>query len=466
MKKPNEIIDKLRYLNRLLIDTSKTTKEIAAREETLVRALDQVQDSLQRSQGLLQTVEESITRWEQADRLTGECVRRMKYVNLEYFPAMYDRQHKILLAGFYGARNLGDELMFRKVYEDLDVRKDQIYVLMCDNDGLDVFDYPGINILHYPKTKYDYNFLAREFDVLIFGGGAIIDDGAYRLEESYTYDMGRIFIELSLAFIEKGKKVFPLALSASSDLTDPGYIRKLKRVAEGSADFSVRDRYSAALIRRLTGVEVKVVNDIVFSYDLSSEGVPEKPGDDRKVIVGIVWICYENVKRACIELIGRLQEHYGDRLEIRLIPFYDYRSCDKIFYEAMAAEISGVPIRICEMPGNFRETCDQIRGCDLLISMRYHGALIGMMAGRKTYSLLYSEHSHYYNKMTDLYEKCGKPGRLTGTAEELYQKIVSEEEDQRPEERPLLDNQEYWKILSGISADFREGRINHCEVKA
>ena len=56
--------------------------------------------------------------------------------------------------------------MLQKLYEDLSPVRNNIYVLMCDNADLDVFLYPGMNIIHYPKNKFDFNFLSNILTVL------------------------------------------------------------------------------------------------------------------------------------------------------------------------------------------------------------------------------------------------------------------------------------------------------------
>lgn len=49
-----------------------------------------------------------------------------------------------------------------------------------------------------------------------------------------------------------------------------------------------------------------------------------------------------------------------------------------------------------------------IKGCDLFVNMRYHASLISMMYGKKTISIVYDKHPHYYNKMTYLHESLKK----------------------------------------------------------
>lgn len=59
----------------------------------------------------------------------------------------------------------------------------------------------------------------------------------------------------------------------------------------------------------------------------------------------------------------------------------------------------------------------------MIISMRYHGALLGLKGGRRTLALLYSQHRHYYNKMRDLYEKFEKEQDLFTSIEELKKSV-------------------------------------------
>ena len=190
------MIEKLKYLNRKILEIDKKQSLLVEKEELLEKNLEQ-------------RVEKVIVSVDQMKQFTEQCADRLfeqfseravlgkvnDYVNLEYFKVPSDKSPKVLLVGFYGAVNLGDELMLQKLYRDLNVIKNDIYVMMCDNENLDAFRYPGMNIIHYPKTKFDFNHLADIFDSVIFGGGAILDDSGYLQEESFKYDLGKIFID-------------------------------------------------------------------------------------------------------------------------------------------------------------------------------------------------------------------------------------------------------------------------------
>ena len=162
-----EVLDMLQDGQKLLDITEKSIIEQKA-------SIDKI------AQTIVLNREHNDKRFYEIEKCLTKLDDKDAYVNFEYLYLLNNTDHKILLAGFYGARNLGDELMMQKVYRDLNIDKSRVYVLMCDNPELNVFRYPGMNMLHYPKTRFDYSFLADQFECVVFGGGAIIDDVMYR----------------------------------------------------------------------------------------------------------------------------------------------------------------------------------------------------------------------------------------------------------------------------------------------
>ena len=92
--------------------------------------------------------------------------------------------------GFYGAPNLGDELMLETLLQYFPSFKDvDLTIMLSDNPVYDIGSYPAVNFIHYPKTRYDFNYLAQYFDTLVFGGGAIIDDRFFDNNYSYKVEL-------------------------------------------------------------------------------------------------------------------------------------------------------------------------------------------------------------------------------------------------------------------------------------
>ncbi len=425
LKRLKALENKICYINRVLIDINSKQTALQSQNAELAEELSRISSCV----GMLDQQIKALG--ERQEKLEGRLLSSISileekwkriddYVNLEYFMLPSGGGTKYLLAGFYGAVNLGDELMLQKLYEDLSPVRNNIYVLMCDNADLDVFLYPGMNIIHYPKNKFDFNFLSNIFDCVIFGGGAVIDDTKYSLNDSYQYDLGKIFIELASSFISRGKKVYSVGLSTNDRLTDDGYIGKLQRIISGSAFFSVRDKYSAAVLEDTAGKQVSLINDIVLTY--KSKIYPEET--EGKYRIGIIWICYEELKKPLYELLDHILDKYDmSNTEVRFIPFYDYRKNDQVFYDELCREYGNEIFSVSDMPYDFCQAYSEICRCNLIISMRYHGALLGLKGGRRTLALLYSQHRHYYNKMRDLYEKFEKEQDLFTSIEELKKSV-------------------------------------------
>lgn len=450
LKRLKALGDKVRYINRLII-------EIDRKQTALQIQNTELSEKLQKTYSYIGEINQQICGMEERQaKLERELLSRISaledkrksienYVNPEYLLLLNGKSTKYLLVGFYGAVNLGDELMLQKLYRDLDPVKNDVYVLMCDNADLNVFLYPGVNIIHYPKNKFDFNFLANIFDCVIFDGGAIIDDTKYPLIDSYQYDLGKIFIELSSAFIGKDKSVYSLGLGTNDSLTDFEYTEKIKKIIENSAFFSVRDKYSAAVLENITGHQIQQINDIVLTYEN-----PEFPGKEQeKYCIGIIWVCNEELKESLLELLDHILNRYDMRnTEIRFIPFYNYCNCDLLFYNAICSEFERGNLSVSDMPRNYSEVYREICECDLIVSMRYHGALLGLKAGRRTLALLYGEHKHYYNKMKDLYEKFQQMQDLFTSIEELKKAVPV---DQIRVNRQLqFDNSKYDTVIREI----------------
>lgn len=450
LKRVKALGEKIRYINRLIIEIDKKQTLLQIQNDRLEEKLREtdlrISEVCQQIYGLAEKQGKmESTLLSRISMLEDEWKQMIRYVNPEYLLIPNGERTKYLLAGFYGAVNLGDELMLQKLYQDLNPVKNDVYVLMCDNAELDAFLYPGVNIIHYPQNKFDFNFLSNMFDCVIFGGGAIIDDTKYSLRDSYQYDLGRIFVELSSAFIGRGKKVYSLGLSTNDMLTDVRYIAKLKDVINNSTFFSVRDKYSAAVLENITGHKINEINDIVLTYD--DPEFPERA--DGKYRIGIIWICNDELKGLLYELLNYILNKYDtNNTEIKFIPFYNYCDCDPVFYHDICKELKNGSFSVSDMPQNYSETCREIYECDLIITMRYHGALLGLKGGRRTLALLYSQHKHYYNKMQDLFEKFKQQSDLFLSLEELKRALPV---DQTETNRKIkFDNNKYEAILSEL----------------
>lgn len=206
------------------------------------------------------------------------CLETSRYTNLEYIGALStyvtSASKKILIAGWYGASNFGDDLMLKTLLERFSKSMlHNITVLLWDDPFFDRLELPlAVNTIHYPKTTQQIEQLANVFDMIVWGGGAILDDRQFDNNPN-NYSTGNLFIRLNLSAIAKGKQVWCLGLSANDRYQNAGYLSLLQKIINGSMHFSLRDRFSLQQLES-NGIDcsnITLCNDIAFaSKELSS----------------------------------------------------------------------------------------------------------------------------------------------------------------------------------------------------
>lgn len=313
---------------------------------------------------------------------------------------------KILIMGFYGARNLGDELMLRSILDFFEKKKMKVTIMLSDNYNLDASVYYPHDIIHYPRKSDDFTAIANNFDVVIWGGGAVIDDNNYRFDGFKTpliYSM----LSISKAVIKKGGDVIVLGVSSVRELQDVNFIRDLKYIVDNSKFFSLRDTFSLETLER-AGIDVgrvEVIDDIALAQ-LDSLDYEAGKKEKEKKSVGLVFIMSEDNKDilSCymegLLKYAKNSKKRGNDVEFIMIPFYDYENNDiKIGKSLLSNEKDKQPIIWVDNIDSIDKLKKVFDQCDVVISMRYHAALIASCLGLNVILLDYdSKHKHYYNK--------------------------------------------------------------------
>lgn len=340
----------------------------------------------------------------------NEKIEMFKYNNSELQNIKIDKNYKnILIVGFYGAPNLGDELMLETVLDYLDnIKNKKITILLADNPNYSIDKYKDVRFLHYPKNLCDFNVLAEQYDYIVFGGGAIIDDKQYEIEKSYQYDLGTILIKLAIRAIAFNKKVICLALSASKNISNEEYLNKLKYVIDKSTFFSVRDVYTKKYLEEKFGKDVSekiiTVNDIVLSNEKILPNIRKERKISKDLNIGVVFISNDNnieKLKIIIEAISMLNK----KCSINLIPFYNYNEMDTAFYNRIKdIENNDIEINIEKYSENMEKTIEIFNKNDIIIGMRYHSILLADILNIPCISINYDIHEHYYYKTKYLNE--------------------------------------------------------------
>lgn len=355
----------------------------------------------------------------------ADLCKRSRYANVEYLPLQYANGSKVLVAGWYGADNFGDELMLRTVLQFVPEQcMDNVYVLLWDNEGYDrtTLDL-RCHVVHYPNSTWDIERLADSFDAVVWGGGAIIDDGQYDADPR-NFNTGNLFIRLNEQMLARGKRVYALGLSTNYTLESEAYAEKLSRIIEAAECFSLRDPYSLKTLER-AGVscsgKVALCEDLAF-FNSALWSLAACREEDERPLIGVVLLCVEDSFEDNLRLLALLAKSERVRrsgCRISLIPFLNEGAFADAAYFQRLLERLGEDCSMAIEP--FATSLEDlaIRRCSVLISSKYHATLIADVLGIPNICLCDEGHPHYRNKMLHLAEFAGVPQTLFSLSELL-----------------------------------------------
>lgn len=339
----------------------------------------------------------------------NERTRQFECINTELLMLNhYNERIKILIIGFYGAPNLGDELMLESILKGLSKYNNiEITIMIADNPKYDIRKYGNVNFIHYAKTNVDFHIIAKYFDKIIFGGGALIDDSEWVNERNINTSLYNILINLSICAINQNKEVFLLGLSSALELNNNNYIQSLKYVIENCRYVSLRDRNSLKVLEKydIDCTNVKVIDDLVYSIP-NNDNIVEKSDDSFSV--GMVLISYTDTD-ILVDMINQVKAYMKESTcrtkTIRLIPFYENECCDTNRYKElinyMTAD-SEIKIEILNYADSYDKIVEYFKLCDMIVAMRYHASLLALKEDIPVIHVIYDTHSHYINKMNEL----------------------------------------------------------------
>lgn len=410
-------------------------RKIEENENNIIRIKQENINEIKNSQMLIQSLCSQIENINQkiecieknSNEILNNINLKFMYSNPELTFLENTNKTKILITGFYGAENLGDELMLETLLNYFDEHKSKISltIMLANNLDYDIFKYQGINFIHYPKSKFDYNILANYYDIVIFGGGALIDDKAYSLKENGEMTLSTTLIELSRAMLFKNKDVYWIGLSTNSEIKDKSFVSKLKYIIDNITYISLRDTNSLQSLKEsnINTQNVDIVNDIILASPLLKQKYPNKLSKS-SVNIGVILICFNELteifNKSFIEELIRYTEN--ENININFIPFYNYRQNDKLYLANLSKKYEN-KVQILDYPDSLSKSIEIFNQQDYIISMRYHGSLLALALKKPLLSIIWDKHPHYNNKMGYLYQKYSLDDNVLKVSNATPQKI-------------------------------------------
>lgn len=282
---------------------------------------------------------------------------------------------KILISGYYGFDNFGDEAILGVLTSKLNDLKADVTVL-SKNPSKTQSLYGVKTIFSFDLTKV-FDEISK-CDILISGGGSLLQD-VTSIKSLLYY----LFIINTALFLNKKVIIFaqgigPINSKFGRFLT--------KQALKKCTLVTVRDEKSLFLVRSW-GVNARLVCDPLFDLQLA--------GSTRSNKVGVQLRGFKTLKEnLLLKLAQQISKDFSDK-EIEIYSFQDsldLEVCKR--FEAILKSINPViQTKLIYNQGvnGSKEILEKIAKLDYMIAMRFHANLIALKYGIKTLAICYDE---------------------------------------------------------------------------
>lgn len=275
---------------------------------------------------------------------------------------------KILISGYYGFDNFGDEAILGVLINHL--RGNDITVLSSNPEKTGKTH--NVNSLNSFNLKLIMERLPN-FDVLISGGGSLLQN--VTSNKSLFYYCGLINI---MASLKKNVVIFAQGIGPVK-----GFWGKLivKSALKKCKYISVRDEKSQELLKSW-GIESNLVCDPIFDLNVPSAKKTRKVGIQLRKFASLTDELFD-------EIVKQVALKFSDR-EIELICFQDSEDegISKVFLNKLRAKNPTIKANVVKNLTN-NEIVERVSEYDYLIGMRFHACLLGLKYGIKTLAISY-----------------------------------------------------------------------------
>ncbi|RAS84340.1 hypothetical protein A3863_24375 [Priestia endophytica] len=287
---------------------------------------------------------------------------------------------KILLRGYYGYKNSGDDALFYAIVEKMN-RMSKVHFNVLSKDEL---YYPKENsgnlIFNYPSLKNILSGIISS-DILIFGGGSQLQDyGKIRLQLSLL----KTYMIVSLTKLLK-KDVIYLGVSIGPLETRLGKIIG-KKILSKSNYIVVRDQSSYNHLKKmnLKDEDIKLAPDLAISL-IDIIPVKHISKDNKKLVIGVNLLPFFSAikgdKEKELELIENISTSINivskeyPNVEIRFFSFQEDEEINDYHLLNLLEKMVDIEIKMRRYQSNPLSLMEELSECDRFIGMRLHSTI-------------------------------------------------------------------------------------------
>lgn len=336
---------------------------------------------------------------------------------------------KILICGYYGFNNLGDEAILestlsnlRKKFHDIDIS----VLSACVNTTEKKYNVKGINrnkIFMIIKSIFDS-------DLIVFGGGSLLQDATSK--RSIIYYLGIMFISLLM-----GKEIF-LYSQGIGPIKGP-FVRKLTKIVLNKIKYiTVRDINSKKDLIEMgvTKPNIKVTSDPVIGVDKPSKDLGLKlirkyneNFDVNKATIGFAfrdWSDKEKLRKVLVETSNKLKRELD--ANIIFIPFHHEKDLEII--NDIEDKLDKEVILIKDSYG-MDEILSVIGNLDLLVGVRLHSLIFSAVNHIPMIAISYDPKINYFMESLGLDVFCDIDELNTEKLNSHIKKLLQDKENNK-----------------------------------
>lgn len=305
-----------------------------------------------------------------------------------------DLRPSVLISGYYGFENLGDELILKVLVDELKARQVKITVL-SQNPKKTAADY-GVNAIK--RTSFiDVVDALASTNLFISGGGGLFQDVTGPMSAVYYGGLIHLarFFDVPVVFWAQG--VGPLKRQFSRRMTASA-LKKCEKI-------TVRDEKSAALVESLIGEKPEITADPVWLLKLARPKPPKAKQDTKKSgkkagssskNADIPWCVGLSLRpwpeltadklEALADCLNALAEQREGPVQFKLLPFQKKDDTELLagFAKRLVTN-HRVSVEMVEP----MTVLEAVGTCNVLLGMRFHSLILGLLYGVPVYGLTY-----------------------------------------------------------------------------
>lgn len=323
-------------------------------------------------------------------RMAGDCLAMYRQV--------VPRKYKVVMSGYYGFSNAGDDAILQSIHGGILAASDDIQVTVLSHDPEQTRRQYGLDAV-YRFDLVQVGRALRRCDALLSGGGSLLQDR--------TSTRSLLYYLMVIRWAKKLGKPVMLYANGIGPVTKPENRKKVKQTVELADVVTLRDRASAQELRDM-GVkhpELHITADPVFNLVpagadrgrelLAKAGLPA----GRKFAAVSVrdWPAAQQFPQQAARLCDHLHRTYGlETVFLLMQPAADRETTEQV-RRAMES-----PSYLLDAPATPSELMAVLGQAELCVAMRLHTLIFAARMAVPTVGLVYDPKVDSYLKELDL----------------------------------------------------------------